>query len=352
MIKEFNRMPDLNKTTSGESITRRSFIALGAVAAGLTAAGQGHAAPAAAPRVLRLGLTNGKTSQTAQMAQEFASDFSRRSGGRFRVDIYFGGALGGEKEISEDVSAGTLDLTIVSSAGYAAQTIAPGLGVFDTPFLFRDLKHARGVLDGPIGEKALKSLDAAGIVGLSWGENGVRQITTRDKPVRTPADLAGVRIRVPQSEVMVTAFKAFGADAQPLAFPDLYAALADGSFHAQENPVGNIKNSNFDKVQKYLSLTSHVYSPAILMMSKRTFETLAPDEQQAMRLAAKAAAPVSRNVNDKDEKSDIEELSRRGMTVITDVDRSAFVASIEKSRDKFEAMFGKDILDAIQNFGS
>lgn len=345
-------MPDLKTTAAGGFITRRSFMALGVAATGMASAGRGFAATAAAPRVFRLALTNGRTSQTAQMAQQFASDFSRRCDGRVRIDIYFGGALGGEKEISEDVAAGTLDMTIVSSAGYAAQTVAPALGVFDTPFLFRDLKHARGVLDGPIGEEALTNLRAAGIVGLAWGENGVRQITTRDRPVRSPADLAGVKIRVPQSEVMVTAFRTFGADAQPLAFPDLYAALADGSFQAQENPVGNIKNSNFDKVQKYLSLTSHVYSPAVMMVSKRTFDTLTPDEQQAMRLAAKAAAPVSRNVNDKDEKSDIEELSRRGMTVITDVDRSAFVASIEKSRDKFETLFGKSMLDAIQNFGS
>lgn len=345
-------MLELNKKSPGRLTTRRSFMALGAGATTLPFIESSFAAGPAVPKVIRLGLTNGRTSQTSQMAHQFASDFAKRCGGRVRVDIYFGGALGGEREISEDVSAGTLDMAIVSSAGYASQTITPKLGVFDTPFLFRDLKHARGVLDGPIGDEALTQLDAAGIIGLAWGENGVRQITTQDKPIRKPSDLAGVKIRVPQSEVMVTAFAAFGADAQPLAFPDLYAALADGSFHAQENPVGNIKNSNFDRVQKYLSLTSHVYSPAIMMVSTRAFDMLTADEQQAMRLAAKAAAPVSRDINDKDEKSDIEELSRRGMTVISDVDRSAFVASIEKSRSKFEAMFGKDVLDAIQNFGS
>ncbi|MBD8556090.1 TRAP transporter substrate-binding protein [Rhizobium sp. CFBP 8762] len=331
--------------------TRRSFLSLAAAAITVPFVSQAHASPALT-KVLKLGLSNGKGAQTDQMAQEFGRELSRLCGGSIRVEIYFGGALGGEKEMSEDLAAGTLDLAIASSAGYAAKTIAPKLGVFDTPFLFRDLQHARAVLDGPIGEQALRDLYPAGIVGLCWGENGLRQVTTRDRPVRTPADLAGLKIRVPQSEVMVTAFKAFGADAQPMPFPDLYAALADGSFQAQENPVGNIKNANFDRVQTYLSITNHVYSPVALMVAKRTFDALTAEEQEAMMLAAKSAAPVSRQVNDKTEKADIKELERRGMTVITDVDRPAFVAAIQKSRSQFESMFGKTTLDAIQTFGS
>lgn len=333
------------------NLNRRHLLTAGAVFS-CVALNSATEAFADAANVLRLALTNGAQSQTAQMARAFASELWKQSDGRIRVEIFFGGALGGEKEISEDVATGVLDLAIVSSAGYATNALAPTLGVFDIPFLFRDLKHARAVLDGPIGNSALADLEAANVIGLSWGENGVRQITTRDRPVRTPEDLIGIKIRVPQSDVMVAGFKALGADARPLPFPDLYAALANGSFDAQENPVGNIKNGNFDRVQKYLSLTNHIYSPALLMMSKASFDRLSPEDQRIVRIAARNAAPVSRSVNDSNDKSDIDELHRRGMEVITDVDREAFIRAVRATRGQFSETFGENTLNAIEAFGS
>ncbi|MDO1581747.1 DctP family TRAP transporter solute-binding subunit [Rhizobium oryzicola] len=331
-------------------LNRRTLLAAGTLSFVTSFTGRSHAAVTAPPRVLRIAFTGALTSQMGESAKALAKSFAEASKGQVRIDLYSSGALGGEREITEDLQAGTLDLAVASSAGFAAPTIAPKLGVFDIPFLFRDLNHARATLDGPIGAEALTAMKGTGVVGLAWAENGLRQISSMDKPVRTPADLQGVKIRVPQSEVMVAGFQALGADAQPYSFVELYAALADGTFKAQENPVATIRASNFDKVQKYLSLTGHCYSAAMIMISERVYKTFSPEEQELLRQCAVKAAPLSRAFNDQGQKADIEELARRGMTVVTDVDRAAFTSAMSKVRDKFETLFGKDTLSAIERY--
>ncbi len=169
--------------------------------------------------MLRFATTSNKGSQTDASAHVFAESVAKRTAGRIRIEIYESGSLGGEKEIAEEVVGGSLDFAVVSSAGYAGPGVLPSLGVFDVPFLFRDVAHARAVLDGPIGTAKLREMCKAGVVGLAWAENGVRHLTTRDRAVRTPADLAALKIRVPQSEVLVSTFKALGAEPTPIPFP-------------------------------------------------------------------------------------------------------------------------------------
>jgi tripartite ATP-independent transporter DctP family solute receptor len=243
----------------------------------------------------------------------------------------------------QDVSAGTLDTTFTSSAVFAG--VAPELSIFDIPFLFRDLAHARGVMDGEIGKAALARLEPQGIIGLGWGENGLRHLTTFDRAVHRPEDLKNLKLRVPQSAVMVASFKAIGADVQSLPFPDLYAALSSGSFQAQENPIATILVANFDKVQRYLCLTGHVYSPAAFLISKRVLE------RHALRAAGAAGSKASRAYLDRVEKSGLEELRKRGMKVVEDIDRQAFVASLASLEGEFQKQFGKDKIDAIRAFG-
>lgn len=341
-------MSENGKLYSARGISRRALLAGGTLAlSGMFARGS-EAATVSNPRVLRIAFTGVLTTQMGESAKALSKSFAEATNGRVRIDLYSGGALGGEREISEDLQAGTLDLAVVSSAGYAAPSIAPKLGVFDIPFLFRDQNHARATLDGPIGDEAIASLKGTGVVGLAWAENGLRQVTSASKPVRTPADLQGVKIRVPQSDVMVTGLRALGADAQPYSFVELYAALADGTFQAQENPVATIRASNFDRVQKYLSLTGHVYSAAMIMMSERAYKSFTPEDQAALRQCARSSGVLSRTFNDKSQKADIEELARRGMTVVTDIDRAAFTSAMSSVRSKYEATFGADMLKAIE----
>ncbi|MGY2047965.1 DctP family TRAP transporter solute-binding subunit [Methylobacterium sp. JK268] len=325
---------------------RRCFI-LGAISGlsfGAAARSRAEASPRA--RVFRLAVTNATPSATGQFATAFASEIAASTGGRLRIETYPSGTLGGEFETTQDAAKGAMDLVITSSAGYA--NLVPKLGVFDIPFLFRDVGHARAVLDGPIGQKALGEVEPAGLVGLAWGENGLRHLTTTDVPVRSPRDLAGLKIRVPQSEVMIAGFKAFGADPRPLAFPDLYGALSAGEFQGQENPLANIASANFDRVQKYLSLTGHIYSPAMLLMARGLHETLSEEERALFRRAGRKAAQVCRRFSDESETKLLADLKGRGMTVIPDIDRAAFAAAAASAAGPFEAQFGKAVLDAIR----
>jgi tripartite ATP-independent transporter DctP family solute receptor len=327
---------------------RRDFLTGSSAAAAFLASGGGIAAPRL--QVLRLGFANPRNSQIGTGAIEFAKLAEQNCGGRIRIELYPSSSAGGELEMVQDTSAGTLDMAFAASNVFS--TISPDLSIFDIPFLFRNVAHARAVIDGDIGKAALAKMTPKGIIGLAWGENGLRHITTANKPVRTPDDLKGMKIRVPQSEVMVTGFKAFGADVQSLPFPDLYQSLASGTFQAQENPVSIILSANFDKVQHYLSLTGHVYSPAALMISKRAYDRLLPEDQQALRAAAAAGGRASREFADHSDKAGLDELRHRGMTIIEDVDRPAFSAALAGVEGDYQKKFGKENIDAIRAFGS
>lgn len=279
----------------------------------------------------------------------FANRVHELSEGRLRADLYPAGEAGGEVEMVQDIRAGALDMAYPSSAGYAL--FAPALGVFDIPFLFRDTGHARGVLDGPIGQAAMSKLDGTGLVGLAWGENGLRHITTAAKPVRNAQDLAGLKIRVPQSPVMVAGFRAMGADVQPLSFPDLYAALASGDFQAQENPLATIRDARFDRVQHYICLTGHVYSAAMIVIAKPVFDRLAPGDAKILREAAVAGAKASRDSADAADKVMLDELRQNGMTVVSDIDRASFIKALDGAQKGFADQFGGAQIAAIQHWG-
>jgi hypothetical protein len=154
-------------------------------------------------------------SQLGAGSKMLANDVARRTGGRYRIEQYPNGALGGELEMLEGVRLGHIDMAFVTNAPVAS--VIPEFGVFDIPFLFRDAKHAHAVLDGPLGDEYLAKFSDKGMVGLAWGENGMRHITNSKRPIKTLEDLKGLKMRVPQSEVMVAGFKALGVDAQPLA---------------------------------------------------------------------------------------------------------------------------------------
>jgi TRAP-type C4-dicarboxylate transport system substrate-binding protein len=149
----------------------------------------------------------------------------------------------------------------------------------------------------------------------------------------------------------VPSFKAIGADVRSLPFPELYAALSSGSFQAQENPLATILAANFDKVQHYLCLTGHVYSPAAFLISKRAFEHISPEDQSTLHAAGVAGSKASRAYLDRVEKSGLDELRRRGMKVVEDIDRPAFVGSLASLESQFQKQFGKDKIDAIRAFG-
>ncbi|KQP82974.1 DctP family TRAP transporter solute-binding subunit [Methylobacterium sp. Leaf117] len=298
-------------------------------------------------RVLRLGFLFAQTSQLGAGAERFAKDVAKRTGGTTRVELYPNGTIGGEVEMAEELRLGHLDIAFITSAPFSS--IIPEFGVFDIPFLFRDAGHAHAVFDGPVGQDYLKKFQQKGMVALAWGENGMRHITNSKHPVTNPEDLKGLSMRVPQSDIMLTGFRSLGMKAEPLAFPALYGALQSGQFDGQENPIAVISASRFEKVQKHLTLSGHVYSWAVIVMSKTAWDALGPAEQKAFTEAARAAGQVSREAAGRAEREGVDELRKAGMNVVASVDRAAFEQSLQSATAGFSARFGAETIRQIKS---
>jgi tripartite ATP-independent transporter DctP family solute receptor len=204
------------------------------------------------------------------------------------------------------------------------------------------------VLDGPIGQEMLKAFDSKGMVGLAWAENGFRHMTNSKRDVRTPEDLKGLKMRTMENPVHIAAYKAFGIVTTPMAFPEVFTALQQGTVDGQENPLSVIISAKFDQVQKHLTLTGHVYSPCIFLMNKASFDKLTPADKTAFLEAAKEGTKANRARVDEDDARGVADLRAKGMTVIDNVDKSKFVAALAPTNAEFEKQFGKANIDKIR----
>jgi tripartite ATP-independent transporter DctP family solute receptor len=298
--------------------------------------------------VLKLGYILSTDSQLGAGAAVFADQIAKRTHGRYRIEQYPNSALGGEVEMLKAVGLGTVNLAFITGA--PLPNFVPGIGVFNIPFLFRNLAHAHAVLDGPIGLSYLEKFREKGMVALAWGENGMRHLTNSKHEIRTPEDLKGLKLRLPQSDVMLIGFKALGADVSPLAFPQLYGALQSGQFDGQENPIATIQSSKFNQVQKHLTLSGHVYDPAILFMSSDDFDELSAEDKLIFIDAAKLAGDASRQFAAAAEAKGVSELAQSGMQVIKDVDRSKFAAEMASANPNFDQLFGGKLISKIREY--
>jgi TRAP-type transport system periplasmic protein len=323
------------------------FTALFRTTALATALGIGCASPAAAAtKILKFGYILSPDSQLGQGEKVFAAEVAARTGGRYVIEDYPNAMLGGEVAMMNDVQLGALDLAFITGA--PLPKILPEAGVFNIPFLFRNVDEARAVLDGPIGKDYLRKFDRLGLNALAWGENGMRHLTNSKKPIRTPDDLAGLKMRLPQSDVMTAGFKALGADVQQIPFPQVYGALRSGSVDAQENPIATILSAKFYEVQTHLTLTGHVYDPAVIMMSKDAFDALSDADKQAFKEAAELAAMESRKVASEKERTGVAALKADGMSVIETIDKEAFAKRASTASVSFEKEFGQDTIERIK----
>ena len=303
---------------------------------------------ASATEVLKFGYILSSQSQLGQGAATLAAEVEKRTGGRYRIELYPDAMLGGEVEMLKGIQLGTIDLAFITGA--PLPKVVPEVGVFNIPFLFGDVADARALLDGPMGEEYLRKFDRVGITALAWGENGLRELTTSKRPVRAPGDLVGLKLRLPQSDVMTAGFEALGATVQQMPFPEVYAALQNGRIDGEENPVATILSARFAQVQSTLTLTHHVYDPAVVLISKDSFDARAAEDRDAFRDAARAAARRSREVASEAEANGIAKLRAAGMTVITDVDRAAFERKVEAAAPTFDARFGHEVIERIRRF--
>jgi tripartite ATP-independent transporter DctP family solute receptor len=327
-------------------LSRRTTLLAGAM---LAAGGAGRHATAAAPRVrrLRLGHVLPGSSQIGAGAAAMATEVASRSGGRLKIQLCPDAILGDEIDLLEGVQLGSIDLAFISGVGLP--NLLAEAGVFNIPFLFDSPAHAHAVLDGPIGDSYRQMLSEKGVVPLAWGENGLRHLTNSKHPIATPADLRGLKLRLPQSPVMLLGFRALGAEASPLPFPQIYGALQAGVVDGQENPIANITTGMFARVQKFLTLSGHVYDPAVILMSPDAQDDLAAADQAIILDAAKAGALASRHCGAEAELSGVAALQRAGMQVLAGIDRASFIAALAPAALEFERMFGRQQIERIRH---
>lgn len=303
-------------------------------------------APASAQTNLKLAYALSTSSHYGAGAKALQEKVESATDGRYKIEQFPNSALGGEREVIEGLQLGTIDMAIVSTG--ATVNFVPATGVFDIPFLFRDLQHARNVLDGEIGQKMLNEFSDRGLVALAWGEQGFRQLTNNQRPVKTPADAKGLKVRTMENPIHIAAFRELGVLATPMAWPEVATALQQGTIDGQENPMSVVVSAKLPQLQKYLSLTSHVYGPALVLMSPAAYESMSDADKAVMQAAAKDAAQAMRAYVDAVEKSGLEEVKKQGMQVNT-VDHAAFVEALKPVYPQYYKQFGKELVESIQN---
>ena len=305
-------------------------------------------AAALAQTTVRINISMPQNGHHGVAIDTFAEELERLTDGRYDVQTFYAGSLGAERESIEGVQLGTLEMTFTSTG--PVPNFVPELQVLDIPYLFRDYAHARGLLDSEIGDELLARFEPHGIKGLAWADNGFRHMTNNVQPIETPADLEGLKMRTMENSVHIAAYRDFGILPTPMAFTEVFAALQQGVVDGQENPLSVIESNNFQEVQRYMTLTGHVFSPCVFLMNLDLYDSLPAEDQEAFLAAAKSGAAANRARVDADEASAIEVMSSQGMEIIEEIDRDAFIAAIAEANAQFTEDFGAEEIARIRDW--
>lgn len=281
-------------------------------------------------------------------AEQFKKIVEEKTNGDIVVNIYPGGQIGHDRDLTEGIQLGTIEMGLIGTEPLT--TFAPKMSVINLPYLFKDRDHAYGVLDGEIGDEIIAPLEKQGIINLAWMENGFRNVTNSVREIETPADLKGLKIRTPNSPVSLAIFEALGANPTPMNFGEVYTALQQGTIDGQENPLALIYTSRFHEVNKYISLTRHIYSPCVLLISKKFFSSLPEDYQEIIKEAAIKARDMQRAESMRREQMYVDKLKEEGAIINEDPQVELFVEATSDVWKKFSDKFGEEIYLKIKNF--
>jgi TRAP-type transport system periplasmic protein len=275
-----------------------------------------------------------------------------KSGGKMKIVAFWGGSAGGDVQATQALRAGTQEMVCASTSPLVG--IVKELGVFDLPFLFANEKEADAVLDGPAGAYFNKKLEEAGLVNLSYWENGFRNLTNSKRAVTRAEDFEGVKVRVMQNNIFLDTFKTLGTNAVPMAFGEVFTALETKTIDGQENPFVTIDTSKFYEVQKYLSVTRHAYTPFVILYSKKLWDQLSKDEQALLREAAMEGQKVERSTIRAQSDKALASLKTKGMLVneITPAEQRRMFDKVKPVYDKNIPTIGAEavgmVLDALK----
>jgi TRAP-type transport system periplasmic protein len=245
----------------------------------------------------------------------FAEAVKTRSKGRIQIDLYPSAKLGGDVAMIDALRAGTLDITCPDSSTLAKYV--PELGAINYPFTFQKETEADAILDGVWGQGLLKKFPSKGLIGVSYWENGFRHLTNSKRPITNfrQNSTTGIRLRVMQNQMLLDSFNSMGFEATPMSFPLVYQALADKTVDAQENPLMTILTSKFYEVQNHLTLSKHVYSTFVFLVSKKTWDELSNQDKEVILLAEFDTRARQRAMNREMNDSALDQLKSKGMQV-------------------------------------
>ncbi|MBL8442575.1 MAG: TRAP transporter substrate-binding protein [Zoogloeaceae bacterium] len=295
------------------NLIRRTVLALaGAALLGGLATTSAFAADIK-PRMIRFGYGLAEDTNQGRATKVFVEEMQKLSGGKLKVKAFGSASLGSDVQMQNALMGGAQEMMVGSTATLVG--VIPEMALWDTPFLFANEKEADAVLDGPVGQKLLDKLQEKGLVGLVYWENGFRNLTNNKRSVTKLEDLGGIKLRVMQNNVFLDTFRTLGANAIPLSFSELFTALETQAVDGQENPFNTILTSKFYEVQKYLTVTNHVYSPWVVLASKKWWDGLSKDEQAIVMQAAVASREFERKDTREETARALKALEANGMTV-------------------------------------
>lgn len=293
---------------------------------------------------LRIASVSGPQHHHNDALRWYADRVAKRSNNRLDLKVLDGAQLGGERDYIEGMILGSIEMSQISTGPIAG--FIPEFDLFSLPYMFRNTDHFVKVINGPVGSKFFELLEKRGIKGLCWFDNGYRSVFNSKRPIRTPEDMKGLKIRVMESPIMVDTINAMGGSATPMAYGELYTALQQGVLSGAENAPGNVFNDKFYEVTKYYSLTNHFRPPGVVAISLKVWNRLSKEDQAILQEEAKALQSYEIDLTQRVERESLEKLKAKGMQ-INEVDFEAFQKAVKPVHDKFAARFGPDLVNQV-----
>lgn len=300
-------------------------------------------------RTLRFPFQNVADHPQGKGAAKFAEILKEKSGGKLNVRLFPGGQLGGDLQTVSALQGGTVDFTVLNAGLLVG--LDKRFAVLDFPFLFGTPEEADAVVDGPVGTKLHASLADKGIVGLGYWELGFRNVTNSRQPITKIEDFKGLKFRVLQSPLFIDLFNTLGANAVPLPWPEVYAALEQKVVDGQENPFPTILGAKLNEVQKFVSETRHIYNAQSFLVSKKVWDDMSADEKKIVTDAAKEAQTFQRKVSRDAMASALEALKKAGMVhnVLAASEKARIREAVQPVVAKFAKEVGEDVVKEVND---
>ena len=300
--------------------------------------------------VLKIGHVEAEDRSVHKALLNMKDKIEEQTDGRISVEIYPNAELGGDEELCEQVAQGTIEMALPSTSVITAYD--EKIGILDMPYLFKDAQAAFDALDGELGDQIDEWIADSGFVSLGYIYNGPRSTTNNLRPIYTPDDLAGMKMRVMNSPVFITMYETLGANPTPMSFSELYTGLQQNVVDGQENPPTLIYASKFQEVQKYLTMDAHVHNFLPILTNKAWLDSLSDEDRAIVEKCCEEFVTEQRETELKDNEDIVKKLEDEGMEVnyLTEDQQKAFVEKVQPMYDKYKAEWGEEIFDLAESY--